>query len=42
MMRLLSKKQICMVGGCMLDMMWLICLIMILWIGYKTWGPMDE
>ena len=28
--------------GYMLDMVWLLCLIMILWIGYKTWGPSDD
>ena len=39
---LLSKKQIYMVDGYMLDMVWLVCLLVILWIGYKTWGPSDE
>ena len=28
--------------GYMLDMIWLLCLILVLWIGYKTWGPSDE
>ena len=28
--------------GYMLSIIWLVCIIILLWIGFKTWGPSDD